>query len=572
MEARKVLAKRGKRNPDSVVPLITQELQAPREATNRAQQQRIWLMGVLQDMGPAAAAAVPLLTEILNDPKERNDYVKFQAGQSLQWIGTPSALAANRAEAEKVAEQSARQASPEETRRAAEEGAFRLRQALRDRRPSDGLIEAYLINLRAQGRNAAPAIPTLLRAYKDARLSAAVHALTIETLAAAGVADIEQAAAALPEEDDPLGALIDDTRHPNDMINSPAMSDLAKLGLGPRAIDALIEALRDGRSPGAAAAALGAFGDKSARALPALLPYLDHAQAGGNALQAVGRIGLADPAIVATLRRLTLVPEGRSRAMAAKTLAKLGVAEAIPDIVTALTDSRKYTRILAANALGRFGPEAATAVMPLTNLLADPDQDVRRAAVEALGRIGPAAEPAVPQIAAQLETGDSRLKQSAQQALWQIGGELAGANLEAEAQRHAAADRAEFQRLREGSDAEELNRLLRDLPEARRLQLAAHMGKDAEPEIAYLAAWHFIEAGRRDDAVPILAEILATSDRGEEILTGLGWALMHSDQDADAEAFLTAIFERLKANAWAYSPEQQERINRLLGEIEQNIK
>ncbi len=572
MKARERLAAIGRADSAAVVPLIIQELQAPRSATRRAEQQRIWLMGVLQDMGPAAEAAVPILTEIAADTQERNEYVKLQATSSLLAIGTPDAETATRRAAEQTAQRWTQEATAEEIHRSVEENAFLIRLELRSRSPSDEPIEVALINLQVAGQGAAAATPTLLRAYNDARLGRRVHAQIVETLKAAGVRDIEQSASKLPEESDLLGAVIADTKNPIDLINSLAMSELGKLGPSDRVIDALIEALRAGRSPGAAARELGSFGEAAARALPDLLPYLEDERAGANAIQAVGKIGNPAPSVVAILRRMVATSGSRHRGMAAATLGELKVVEGVPDLIAALSDDRKYTRILAANALRALGPEAEGAVKPLTGLLVDPDKDVRRAGTEALGRIGPASEVAVPLIAQQLDSSDTRLKQSARLALWQIGGELAEANLEAEAQRHAPADRADYRHLRESGDTDDLHRLLKSLPEARRLQLARTMGRDENPEIASLAAWTFIEAGRSDDAVPILAEMVARSDQDGEAFGGLGWAMMHSDRSGEWEQIVTAVVKHLNASMRAYSPEEQERIERVLGERSANLQ
>ncbi|MHB1033611.1 MAG: HEAT repeat domain-containing protein [Pirellulales bacterium] len=63
-----------------------------------------------------------------------------------------------------------------------------------------------------------------------------------------------------------------------------------------------------------------------------------------------------------------------------------------------LTDERPRTRIDAANALGRMGPEAKPAIPALTELLRDKDPNVRIAAVSALGRIASAAVPALTEL------------------------------------------------------------------------------------------------------------------------------------------------------------------------------
>lgn len=76
---------------------------------------------------------------------------------------------------------------------------------------------------------------------------------------------------------------------------------------------------------------------------------------------------------------------------------------------------------VAVAALGKIGPEAATAVPTLVELLADEDLRVRIAAVCALGDIGPAARTAIPALKtlAQQEI-DDELRGAVAEALRQI--------------------------------------------------------------------------------------------------------------------------------------------------------
>ena len=77
---------------------------------------------------------------------------------------------------------------------------------------------------------------------------------------------------------------------------------------------------------------------------------------------------------------------------------------AVPAILPLLNDPNPQTRIAAAKVIGRIGPPAADAVPALTQLLEDEDEDVQRAAAFALGEIGPAAESAVPALLEMLQS------------------------------------------------------------------------------------------------------------------------------------------------------------------------
>jgi HEAT repeat protein len=75
----------------------------------------------------------------------------------------------------------------------------------------------------------------------------------------------------------------------------------------------------------------------------------------------------------------------------------------------------------AAEALGKIGPDASSAVPALIAALADPRSDVRRIAATALGAIGADAKAAVPALVLMLEHDAPSLASSAAEALAQIG-------------------------------------------------------------------------------------------------------------------------------------------------------
>jgi HEAT repeat protein len=76
--------------------------------------------------------------------------------------------------------------------------------------------------------------------------------------------------------------------------------------------------------------------------------------------------------------------------------------QAVPPLIEALRDNEDDLRqAQAAQTLGLIGPDAATALVPLTNALQNPQLHVRRAAAEALRRIGP---PAATEVGAVAET------------------------------------------------------------------------------------------------------------------------------------------------------------------------
>ena len=89
LETQKKISELGKQEPGVVVPVIVKELKAARISGRKTVDYRMALMSVIEGMGPAAEGAVPVLTEIVQDEKERNDFVLLKARMALTAIGTP---------------------------------------------------------------------------------------------------------------------------------------------------------------------------------------------------------------------------------------------------------------------------------------------------------------------------------------------------------------------------------------------------------------------------------------------------------------------------------------------------
>ncbi len=568
LEAQKRLVRLGKQDPQAVVPLILKELSPPRSYGKIAAHQRLALIEILRDLGPAAEAGVPRLVEILNDPKERYDSIKSQAAAALNRIGVQDAKAAARSHFTAIQKSYATKATKVEAGRSAAQSAFLIRQELRSREPSDKVIGASVASLRALGPRAAPALPTLLRAYNDPRLGSALHRTLAGAIrAAGGVADVESAARQAAAETgvpDILMEVIAETRNDDSFIRGLAMTELRRMGVSKPAIDAMIAALREGRNPGDAAQVLGYFGQGAEPALADISRYFDDARAGANAIQAVGKIGVKDPSIIAMLRRVLAQRRHRHRGQAASTLGKLKATDALPELRQALADGKKYVRILSANALGRIGKEAAPAVGALAATLDDPDLDLRRAAVDALGSIGEAAAPATEAIAKQLSTGDNRLKRSARQALAKIGGPNAEAALLSDAKRYANADMAEARRLARTGGTGPLYRFLIGLPHRRASLLARGLVSGPEPTGAYAGALFLARRGEIGPAIPVLADNLARRPDGDKILTGLAYGMLHGGDAAKLQPLLQGLRKYVEENRHRYSAEELARLDALL--------
>jgi HEAT repeat protein len=566
MDAQTRLERLGRQDPAAVVPLVLAELEPPRSYGKIAAHQRLALIELLRDIGPAAEAAVPRLTEILSDFEEPFESVKSTAAAALTRIGTADSKAAAKAYYAGLTSAFAESASDEEVIRSAWQSAFLIRQELRSRAPSDDVIGASVDQLRSLGQKASSARPTLLRAYNDPRLSQGLREEIATALQAMGVSDVPAAAveaAAQTSISDILAEVIEETRSEDSFVRSLAMGELGRLGPSEPAIDALIEALREGRNAGDAARVLGDFGKPAARSLPDLARYFDDDRSGTNAVQAAGKIGVKDPDTIAELRRVLATPGHRHRGMAASALGELKASEALPELQQALADGGKYERILAAQALGKMESEAAPSVAVLAASLEDPDLDLRRAAVGALGRIGEAAEPAVPAIAAQLDSADHRLKTAARTALASIGSAGAQAALDGDAQRFTDADLAEARRLAAAGGLEGVSRFLSGLSERRADNLSRRLVSEPDADSALAGALVLAHQGEIEPAVPVLADSLARRPEPERLLTGLAWSMMHGGDEAQFQPLFEALLRFIQENPDRYSPEERARLEAL---------
>ncbi|MCZ6875585.1 MAG: HEAT repeat domain-containing protein [bacterium] len=569
LEAQRKLAAYGKRDRQSVVPVLIRELQRLKGYDKKATAQRLALISVLRDMGAAAEAAVPALTRIAKDQNKRNEWASLHAQGALAAIGTPSADNAVSAAARRSLERWLATATPADIDKAVRQHDFLIRQALRQTTPNEKMIEASLMLLFVVGRQANAAAPTLRRLYDDQRTGPELRQSLVQTLAAMGISDLSATTDTAPAEakqaSDPLAESLSDIKSKDPLIAALAMSELARLGPSKRVIDALIDALQDNHNPGEAARVLGSFGPAAAHAIPHLVPYLKDRVAGPNAIQAVGKIGLPDPVAISVLRQITADGASHLRGQAALALGKLQAETALPELTLALNAAAKYDRILAAKALGMIGPAAINAVPALTRLLQDPDTDIRLASVQTLGQIGPPAAVAVAEIARHLVSSDGRLKEGAEKALAKIGGSEAEILLARDAKRYARADQLAYRRLQAAGQEAGIGDLLQRLPKARALQVARAMLEDTNPNTAVLASAFLIQAGDIEVSIPRLVDLAAGGAVEGKTLTGLGWLLGHANSKAQLQDINQALRAYLNDHMGRYNATEQSRIRRAFG-------
>jgi HEAT repeat protein len=199
---------------------------------------------------------------------------------------------------------------------------------------------------------------------------------------------------------------------------------LAELGHSAHtAIPTVVAALSDQDSAlrSRAAEALGAIGPNDPRVIAALTAELRLNPV--PAARGLAKCGAM--ALPATKDLVTLLqsPQSDVRWNAARTLGKIGDADAIAPLSAALSDSHELVREHAAEALGEFGPAAAAAVDRLVEALKDPHANVRRDTARALGQIGQPARKAIPilrEIAN--DDPDEGVRQAAGGAVKRLGG------------------------------------------------------------------------------------------------------------------------------------------------------
>ena len=302
----------------------------------------------------------------------------------------------------------------------------------------------------------------------------------------------------------------------------------------------------------AAAWALGNVGPAAAPAVPALIRLLRDGDpfVRAGAAFGLGGVGEAATAAAAPLVERLNDPDERVRWRAADALAKIGRDGAsVGQLASLVQDAKGVGRGLAAEALGRVGPAARSAVPVLVAAASDARPDVRWRAIWALGRIGPAAAPAVPLLRAALADPDVRWR--AADALGAIGPRAVEARPDLEA---LLADPSSNVRWRAasalgaigaGQSALPLARAVRD--EAENVRLAAVVGlaqlgpaaDGAIAEAAFVAALGDTDSRVRLHAVRGLGHLQKPSASVQRALE-----TARSDEDESVRAQATRVLKR----------------------------
>jgi len=228
--------------------------------------------------------------------------------------------------------------------------------------------------------------------------SAASHEADVEpTALVAGVAGHtlqevptteRQAPGVTQKRDTAVPALLSVLKDENAAVRLAAVESLGNLS-DPRAVDALVQALRTDTDPQVREAAAEALGEiDSPRAVPGLIAALGSEKVGAVRAKiawALGEIDDKRSGAVEALGAVVRDPDAEVRRQAVWALGELEAATAVPMLIPALKDADTETRKQAAWALGEI--QSKDAVEALTPVTKDADVEVRKQAVWALGNI-----------------------------------------------------------------------------------------------------------------------------------------------------------------------------------------
>jgi len=206
-----------------------------------------------------------------------------------------------------------------------------------------------------------------------------------ETDLSAAMQDAQEAAKT-QGRDAAVPALLSVLRDENAAVRLAAIESLGQLS-DPRAIDALVQALRtdtDARVREAAAQSLGEI--DNARAVPGLIAALGSEKVAAVRAKIAWALGeIDDPRAVEALGAAVKDSEVEVRRQAAWALGELEAPSATPLLVPLLKDSDVEARKQAAWAIGQT--KGGDAVEALSSAIKDSDKEVRKQVIESLGEL-----------------------------------------------------------------------------------------------------------------------------------------------------------------------------------------
>ena len=195
-----------------------------------------------------------------------------------------------------------------------------------------------------------------------------------------------QAPRATQQRDTAVPALLSVLKDENAAVRLAAVESLGNLS-DPRAVDALVQALKSDTDPRVREAAAEALGNiDSPRAVPGLIAALGSEKVSAVRAKIAWALGeIDDVRAVEALGGAVRDPDAEVRRQVVWALGELESPAAVPLLIPALKDADVETRKHAAEALGEIASkDAIEALIPVTK---DADAEVRKEAVSALGNI-----------------------------------------------------------------------------------------------------------------------------------------------------------------------------------------
>jgi len=226
-----------------------------------------------------------------------------------------------------------------------------------------------------------------------------------------------QAPAVTQKRDTAVPALLSVLKDENAAVRLAAVQSLGNLS-DPRAVDALVQALKTDTDPEVREAAAEALGEiDSPRAVPGLIAALGSEKVGAVRAKIAWALGeIDDKRAVEALGAVVRDPDAEVRRQAVSALGELESAAAVPMLIPALKDADIETRKQAASALGEIGSkDAVEALIPLTK---DADAEVRKQTVQALGQIED--KRALPALEAAVRDANVEVRRQAIEAIGQL--------------------------------------------------------------------------------------------------------------------------------------------------------
>jgi HEAT repeat protein len=373
-----------------------------------------WVCLVLRDMGPAAKAAVPALTEKLKDPRPEIRREAILALAAMEFAATPAA------------EPIAAALKDEQTAVAATYALGRIGRLPED---AESVVRANTKN--ADNMLSTTSYWTLARVHpEDKQLRIEVTERLIDRLKDSDPlvrVAAARALAALPPAPE-ITATIWEKAFSNcdETTVLHALDALAMLG--PTGVPELIEALKFEKARSPVVYVLGRIGPPAAPATQALAKLIDDKDdcLANDAILAIANIGPgakdAVPALMEAIKR-----EGDVHARTVVyALGKIGpdAVAAVPLLFDLMKGSDRSVVMESAWALANIQPasaEVATKTIPVLMAgLSDNTPLIRTGAAEALGILGPLASEALPALQKAMNDDDKSVRDAAAKAVHQI--------------------------------------------------------------------------------------------------------------------------------------------------------